>query len=170
MSSEHSIGAAVRVARVSTVVALLLLLGVACGTSEPATVTIAEPTVTSPDSTAIAHPTSGAIPEIDPTASTQPALDVSPYVELNPNPEIRRLDLSIDLGFDERDRIPRDAINPVYSPKFVSPHELGAALLPDELVMGLSVDGDARAYPVGIMRIREMVNDVVGGVPLLVTW
>jgi hypothetical protein len=36
--------------------------------------------------------------------------------------------------------------------------------------MGLEINGEARAYPIGIMRIREMVNDDVGGTPVLVTW
>ena len=62
----------------------------------------------------------------------------------------------------------RDAIKPIYEPLFVSAEE--ANLPPDELVMGVSIDGDARAYPVGTLRIREIVNDVVGGVPVIVTW
>ena len=45
-----------------------------------------------------------------------------------------------------------------------------ANLQDDELVIGLVVNGDARAYPLGILYNREMVNDVVGGVPVLVTW
>ena len=53
-------------------------------------------------------------------------------------------------------------------PIFVSPDE--ATLLPEELVMGLEINGDARAYPVGMLRIREIVNDEVGGTPVLVTW
>ena len=62
----------------------------------------------------------------------------------------------------------RDAIKPIYEPLFVSAEE--ANLPPEELVMGVSIDGDARAYPVGTLRIREIVNDVVGGVPVIVTW
>lgn len=36
----------------------------------------------------------------------------------------------------------------------------------DDLVFGVSVEGDARAYPLHIMGWHEMFNDVVGGVPL----
>lgn len=67
-----------------------------------------------------------------------------------------------------RPSAPIDAIAPIYDPKFVAAGEI--EMLDDELVMGVEIDGDARAYPVGMMRFREMVNDVVGGVPLLVTW
>lgn len=61
-----------------------------------------------------------------------------------------------------------DDIPPIYDPEFVPASE--AALPDDEPVVGLSISGDARAYPAGILFTREMVNDVVGGVPVLVTW
>lgn len=101
-----------------------------------------------------------------------PEFDTQEFVAINPGPELRKLDFLEDFASQysdyERDRLPRDAINPVYSPKFVSPAE--ATLKSRELVMGLEINGDARAYPVGMMRIREIVNDEVGGIPVLVTW
>ena len=62
----------------------------------------------------------------------------------------------------------RDDITPIYQPEFLSPGD--AAVPPEELVIGLSINRDARAYPAGILYNREMVNDTVGGVPVLVTW
>ncbi len=67
-----------------------------------------------------------------------------------------------------RQLIPRDAINPIYRPRFI-PAE-SAALNPAELVIGVAINGESKAYPVGPLNRREMVNDVVGGVPILVTW
>ena len=67
-----------------------------------------------------------------------------------------------------RELLPRDAILPIYDPRFVS-----AAECPwhdDALVVGLEVDGDARAYPVSFLNRREIVNDHVGKTPVLVTW
>ena len=61
-----------------------------------------------------------------------------------------------------------DDIPPIYDPQFVT--AVNADLPNDELVIGLSINGDARAYPAGILYTREMVNDVVGAVPVLVTW
>ena len=62
----------------------------------------------------------------------------------------------------------RDAITPIYDAVFTGPD---ATNFPDdELVIGLNINGDARAYPAGILYNREMVNDTVGGVPVLVTW
>lgn len=64
--------------------------------------------------------------------------------------------------------IPRDGINPIYNPEFIpgSPSPLDLA----ELVIGVEINGESKAYPIGPLRSREMVNDVVGGVPVLVTW
>ena len=61
-----------------------------------------------------------------------------------------------------------DDIPPIYAPRFVPAAD--ADLPHDELVIGLSINGDVRAYPTGILFSRELVNDVVGGVPVLVSW
>ena len=67
-----------------------------------------------------------------------------------------------------RHTLPRDAINPVYEPAFVAADEVG---WPDhELVIGVDIDGEARAYPLGFLTWREIVNDIHRGIPTLVTW
>ena len=40
----------------------------------------------------------------------------------------------------------------------------------DDLVIGVAVEGDARAYPVRLLSSHEIVNDVVGGRPIVITW
>jgi hypothetical protein len=40
----------------------------------------------------------------------------------------------------------------------------------EDLVIGLEFNGEARAYPVRIMSLHEVVNDTVGGQPVLITW
>lgn len=67
-----------------------------------------------------------------------------------------------------RQLLPRDAIVPIYAPKFVSAGDADLAL--DELVIGVEIDGESKAYPIGPLVQREMVNDVIAGVPILVTW
>lgn len=39
-------------------------------------------------------------------------------------------------------------------------------LNPDDAVFGVEINGDARAYPLRIANWHEMVNDIVGGVPV----
>ena len=36
--------------------------------------------------------------------------------------------------------------------------------------MGVTINGESKAYPVGMLNFRETVIDEVGGVPILVTW
>ncbi|HID53616.1 MAG TPA: DUF3179 domain-containing protein, partial [Anaerolineae bacterium] len=64
--------------------------------------------------------------------------------------------------------LPFDGIRPVYNPEFAPADE--APLSDDELVMGVAWGGEAKAYPVTVMRSREMVNDELAGIPTLVTW
>lgn len=62
----------------------------------------------------------------------------------------------------------RDDIRPIYSPEFVSADQ--APHSDDELVMGVVIAGAAKAYPVGLLNSREMVNDELAGIPILVTF
>ena len=62
----------------------------------------------------------------------------------------------------------RDDIRPIYKPEFVLAADAGYA--DGELVMGVEIDGRAKAYPVGLLNEREMVNDELAGIPILVTW
>jgi len=64
--------------------------------------------------------------------------------------------------------LPFDGIPPVYDPQFVSAAD--APLLDDELIIGVALNGEAKAYPITVLRFREMVNDELTGVPILVTW
>ncbi len=61
-----------------------------------------------------------------------------------------------------------DDIAPIYEPRFVPVSE---TKLPErDYVLGVVINGDARAYDINILTLHEMVNDTVGGVPILVTW
>ena len=64
--------------------------------------------------------------------------------------------------------LPRDAIPPIYDPQFVAASD--ARWDDRSLVVGLEINGDARAYPVSFLNRREIVNDHVGRTPVLVTW
>ena len=64
---------------------------------------------------------------------------------------------------------PPDGIPPIDDPKFVRANDVDF-LDPKEPVIWLEVDGDARAYAAQILIWHEIVNDVVGGVPVVVTY
>ncbi|MBI1801813.1 MAG: DUF3179 domain-containing protein [Chloroflexi bacterium] len=65
---------------------------------------------------------------------------------------------------------PRDGIPPLDKPRFVSVGEAGAWLKDNEPVVAFTWNGDARAYPLQILIWHEIVNDVVGGQPVLITF
>jgi hypothetical protein len=89
---------------------------------------------------------------------------------------------------------PKDFIPAILEPTFISAEEAGAqasglveamrrnaaasgdpsqdvaALADADLIIGLSVNGDHRAYSVPFLSRHEVVNDVVGGRPVVVTW
>jgi hypothetical protein len=70
---------------------------------------------------------------------------------------------------------PKDGIPAIDSPRF---EQLDAGrtrgwarnIADNEPVIALAISGDARAYPVRILIWHEIVNDVVGGVPVVVTY
>ena len=59
-----------------------------------------------------------------------------------------------------------DVIPPLEFPSYVSAAEAAAWLRPEDEVVGVSINGDARAFPVRIIAAHEMVNDTIGGVPV----
>ena len=63
---------------------------------------------------------------------------------------------------------PRDGIPSIDDPEFVRAAE--AELPGNEPVIGLIVGAEARAYPLRILIWHEIVNDVIGGVPVAVTY
>lgn len=64
--------------------------------------------------------------------------------------------------------VSRDGIRPIYEPAFIAPDE--SPVEPEDLVIGVVVGDDVRAYPVGLLAAREIVNDTVGDVPVIVSW
>ena len=66
--------------------------------------------------------------------------------------------------------LPRDGIPAIDDPQFLSSTEADDFYDPDELVIGVEFDGDARAYSVPFLSNHEIVNDTVSGVKIAVTW
>ncbi|MDA4846905.1 DUF3179 domain-containing protein [Hoeflea poritis] len=64
---------------------------------------------------------------------------------------------------------PKDGIPSIDNPSFTAVSEV-EDLIDREPVMGLEINGDARAYPLRILMWHEIVNDTVGGLPVTVTY
>ena len=68
--------------------------------------------------------------------------------------------------------LPRDGIRSIDSPQFLSAREADdrGEMVPTEFVIGISINGESKAYPVNILSRHEIVNDTVGSVPVAVTF
>jgi hypothetical protein len=65
---------------------------------------------------------------------------------------------------------PKDGIPAIDHPQFTSVEDADGYLQPQEPVILFELNGDARAYPLQILTWHEIVNDVVGGEPVTVTF
>jgi hypothetical protein len=65
---------------------------------------------------------------------------------------------------------PPDGIPAIDAPSFETVEEASTWLEGNEPVLAFELDGDARAYPIQILTWHEIVNDVVGGEPVSVTF
>ena len=64
----------------------------------------------------------------------------------------------------------RDAIRPIYNPAYDTAEEARAWLADGDRVIGVTAGGGAYAYPVRTLVFREIVNEVLDGVPVAVTF
>ena len=148
----------------SIVLALLALVVVAsvvasCSGGDP--VSTSTPTATPRDAMqsgtpAQPAPTTAPADALDTTA-TQPAPTNTPSVAAS-----RDLDIVTLLR--------KDAIPAILEPEFLTVAEADEQMQDDELVIGVSIDGDSRAYSVNMLSRHEIANDVVGGKSVAVTW
>jgi len=65
---------------------------------------------------------------------------------------------------------PKDGIPSIDDPRFWSSQEADRHFNDDDRVVGVYINGEARAYPQRILVWHEIVNDTVGGKPISVTF
>lgn len=75
------------------------------------------------------------------------------------------------IGLDEinDDGNTRDSIPPVRQPKYLPVAEV-KDMGPLEPVLSVGINGDFRAYPLRILLWHEIVNEVIGGTPVLISY
>ena len=66
--------------------------------------------------------------------------------------------------------LPKDAIPAIDTPGFYSGEAADVEYEEDELVIGVVFDNEARAYSIDLLSQHEIVNDMVRGHPIAVTW
>jgi hypothetical protein len=106
-----------------------------------------------------------AITEDGSTRPSDPITEVSETA-----PESTRLPANKYEDYNIVTLLPRDAIPAIDEPQFLTASEADRFYDPDELVIGVEFDGEARAYSVPFLSRHEIVNDTVSGVKIAVTW
>ena len=173
---------------IAIIVAILGLTGT-LGSDDPSPAKVQKPT-TLPSPTSILTPTPSPSPSPTTTSAPTPMSETddasTPDERVAPDPdferELREARFSTrgwETDFSRHSvpyseiisgGPPPDGIPPIDDPKFVSPEDADRWLTGQEPVIALEIDGDARAYPLQIMIWHEIVNDVVGDVPVTVTF
>ena len=76
---------------------------------------------------------------------------------------------TVDLDDVISGGVPRDGIPPIDIPRF-QPVDSVYHLSDRSPVVAINIEGDARAYPLEVLTRHEIVNDVVGDLPIAVTF
>ncbi|MEE8362745.1 MAG: DUF3179 domain-containing (seleno)protein, partial [Dehalococcoidia bacterium] len=173
---------------------VVAVLAVACSTNnnspssdstsaDPATIAMAAPETVGPAAPSVGAPAPAVGGLVDPAAApeatTEPTPDPGAAVLAAFAGRQRRSGWQTDFtlvaeGIDVREifsgGVPRDGIPSLDSPEFAAVADAPDYLRPDEPVIVLELNGVARAYPLSILTWHEIVNDVVGGEPVVVTF
>jgi|SRR5579875_1717243 len=64
----------------------------------------------------------------------------------------------------------KDDIPALDHPAFITAAQANALLKDSDRILGVFLNGQAKAYPVRILNWHEAVNDSIGGRPILVSW
>ena len=125
-------------------------------------------------------------PSLSPATVTPAPPGLAPYTPTGPPPKldtsIANVDLEdvvfdtfrggyipLDEASDQVIEALRDAIRPIYEPEY-DEVELGDWLAEADLVLGYASGSGAYAYPIKMLNFHEIVNDVIDGEPVLVSY
>ena len=67
----------------------------------------------------------------------------------------------------------RDMVVPIDAPVILDTEEIALNthdLVNGDRVIGVVVNGEARAYPITVLNVHEIIHDTLGGRPIAVTW
>ncbi len=149
-------------ARIVISALVLALIVTACGSETT------EPPIATPESEPPV-PTATTPPQVEATQPkpTQPPEPTSPPVATEEPVAATAPERDLDIVT----LLPFDGIPAIDNPQFFPDLETANMFYNDgELILGVEIDSDARAYSVPLLSSHEIVNDVVGGKPIAVTW
>ena len=146
--------------RLTTIALLVSLVAVACSTSvDPAT---PEPTAPADPPTTLQFQEPNIPPDVDTSSHSVPLEEV--YFDTFDGGSVPLSDSTLDLRAALLDVIP-PIDQPVYGDT-----STGDWLDPDDLLLGYVAGDQAYAYPFKILNFHEIVNDVLDGTPVLISY
>ena len=129
-------------------------------TPSPTTTSTSTPSPTTTPRT----PTPVAITATPTPTTTTPAPTASPTTPPPPPTDDPYANLNIIT------LLPKDGIPAILDPTFIDATKAWEQYLADEPVLGVSINGEHKAYSVPYLSSREIVNDELGGVAIAATW
>ena len=130
----------------------LALLALACGGNDAPAPATESPAASEADAT-----TATGTPDSTPTPSPSPTATATAAEA--PEPELEIVTV-----------LPPDAIPAIDDPAIVSAAAADGQLRANDLVIGVSIGGEHRAYGAAFLSAHEIVNDTLGGRAIAVTW
>ena len=156
----------IRTYRVALLVVIALLLAAACGAeADSGEEAAAQPVVQGTLDDAVGKDLRPGFSPTDVTPEEEAQAKVFKAQGWKTDFTMRTVSLSEFRSAQTRDGIPS-----IDDPVYISPAEAGEWLQDPEPVLVLEIDGDVRAYPLQILLFHEIVNDVVGDMPVAVTY
>ena len=153
---------------IAAVLSAAVLALVACGSPDETSSPLETPAPTSTEVEAI-DPTLTQPPVSTQAATITPLPTTTPESPQTPEPTEETPDFRPGPE-DIITLLPYDAIKAVLEPRLVDVEWANQQMTDLEQVIGVSIGGEHRAYPIYMLSSREIVNDVVGGKPIAVTW
>ncbi|WP_306117036.1 MULTISPECIES: DUF3179 domain-containing protein [unclassified Roseovarius] len=115
-------------------------------------------------------------PQVVPHQASLIALKREVYLQIDPNFDVflkkrhlRRDRMKIRLEEITWGGVRKDGIPSLDNPRLITAGE-ASYMRDSDLVFGVSINGDTRAYPLRIMGWHEMFNEVIGGVPVALAY
>ena len=156
-----------RTGYLAPVVAGALVLA-ACGSDDDGGSSAAEAEAAVPEPVATGSPETAVVVEVE-LVEPGPREDVPSGLATFREPLPELPEPTTDLSRLRSGGPPPDGIPSIDQPVFYAADTV-EYLEPDEPVLALEINGDARAYPLEVMVWHEIVNDTVGGVPVAVQY
>lgn len=152
---------------------ILVGLAVTAASCAPVAATITPQPRETPTTTSA--PTAAAEAQDPPATATTRALSEADIIAPTPSgkgfqPQLGEVsvDLNEVIALLPRDAIP--AVLPDRVPRIMVSAADAASMENGAQVIGLSINGESRAYPIPFLSGHEIVNDTVGGRHIAVTW